>query len=68
MDEAANNPEQKALRFAMFCTRRLHFKQADGQVANEMGFGSADVLYKQLESDGSPVCGCRVDVIASQVH
>lgn len=57
MDEAAKNQEQKARRFVTFCVRRLHKNQADGQIATEMGFRSAEVLYKQLESDGSPVCG-----------
>ena len=48
--------KEKALRFVTFCVRQFIMGLTDDQIATEMGFGSVEVLYKQLESDGSPVC------------
>ena len=49
--------EQKALRFADFCVRRLKYGQNEEEIAKGLGFGSPETLYHQLERDGSPVCG-----------
>lgn len=57
MNETTKDQEQKARRFVAFCVGRFHKKRADSDIATDMGFQSAEVLYKQLESDGSPVCG-----------
>ena len=60
MDSAAADRERKARTFLEFCIRRFDDEQEDEQeerIAAEMGFGSAEALHKQLENDGSPVCG-----------
>ena len=57
MDEVAKNRKQKALRFVRFCAQKFTTELTEDQIATEIGFGSAETLYKQLESDGSPVCG-----------
>jgi len=49
--------EDKALRFAGFCVRRFKTGLTDQQIATEMGFRTAEMLYRQLGVDGSPVCG-----------
>ena len=49
--------EQKALRFVNFCVRRVKMKMPEEQIAKDLGFRSAETLYKQLANDGSPVCG-----------
>ena len=57
MSPETKDREQKALRFADFCVRRLKFGQTEDQIANGLGFESPEALYSQLERDGSPVCG-----------
>ncbi len=57
MDKVAKDREEKAFRFTTFCVRSLKMGLEDGQIATEMGFQSAGMLYKELELDGSPVCG-----------
>lgn len=56
MTRETKDQEQKALRFTNFCVRRLKFGQTEDQIANGLGFGSPEVLYQQLERDGSPIC------------
>lgn len=57
MSPETKDREQKALRFADFCVRRLKFGQTEDQIAKGLDFGSPKALYQQLERDGSPVCG-----------
>jgi hypothetical protein len=50
--------EEKALRFLNLCAGRFGSeRKEDYQIADELGFRSPAMLYKQLELDGSPVCG-----------
>ena len=56
MNSAATDHERKARAFVEFCIRRFGDEQEE-RIAEEMGFGSAEALHKQLENDGSPVCG-----------
>jgi len=57
MDKAAKDRKEKALKFLTFCARRFSTELTEEQIASELGFRSPAVLYKQLELDGSPVCG-----------
>jgi hypothetical protein len=57
VDSTAKDREEKALRFTTFCVYRFKRELTEGQIAAELGFRSPEVLYKQLELDGSPVCG-----------
>ena len=49
--------EQKAYRFVQFCIRRFQKELTEEQIAEDLGYGSAETLYKQLANDGSPICG-----------
>ena len=53
----AKDRNEKALRFTKFCAWHLRLKRPVNQIADELGFESPETLYRQLESDGSPVCG-----------
>jgi hypothetical protein len=57
MDRRAEHGREKALRFAEFCRLRFVLRESDDRTAEELGFGSREALYLQLEDDGSPVCG-----------
>ena len=57
MDKAAKDQEAKARRFIEYSRLRCATELTADQIAERMTFGSAEALYKQLELDGSPVCG-----------
>jgi hypothetical protein len=57
MDRMAKDREEKALRFATFCGYRFKTDLTEYQIASKLGFRSPEALYKQLEIDGSPLCG-----------
>ena len=57
MDKATKDQENKVRRFVDFCVQRSHTALTEEQIATRLGFRSPRVLYKQLENDGSPVCG-----------
>lgn len=57
MNKVTKDQEGKARRFVNFCRLRFTLGLTDTQIAREMQFRSAEMLYKQLEQDGSPVCG-----------
>jgi hypothetical protein len=57
MDRATKDQKLKARRFVAYCRLQFATDLTADQIANRMDFGSAEALYKQLESDGSPVCG-----------
>jgi hypothetical protein len=57
MDKATEDREEKARRFLRVYVLRSQTQSTEKQIANELGFESPGMLYKQLELDGSPVCG-----------
>jgi hypothetical protein len=69
MDEVAKDQKEKALRFLNLCSGRFGSEpKADHQIAAELGFESPAMLYKQLELDGSPVCGVCGQLYPSPEH
>jgi hypothetical protein len=52
---AQKKPDPRDLRYVKFVTGRLDDHSVE-EIAGELGFGSAAALYRQLNSDGYPVC------------
>lgn len=48
-------PDERALRYARLCAFRIQ-EGEDDRIAEELGFGTPEALYKQLSADGFPVC------------
>jgi hypothetical protein len=57
LDSMAKDRQAKALRFVNLLRLRFSSGLAEEQIAAEMGFRSAAILHRQLQADGSPVCG-----------
>ena len=65
----AKDREEKALRFLNFCAGRFGSEpKEDHQIAAGLGFRSPAMRYKQLELDGSPVCGVCCQLYPDRDH
>ena len=47
--------DERALRYVKLCVFRQQSAEEDW-IAQELGFGTPEVLYQQLSQDGFPVC------------
>src|SRR3712207_3722266 len=48
-------PDERALRYVTLCVLRRQGAEED-RIAEELGLGTPEVVYKQLSQDGFPIC------------